>query len=68
MRKLSFKWGVHALHEHEVHTLETFIIIFWTQQGSVTAALASPASYYIISDAIYYRYWSPIDRGGALVE
>ena len=29
--------GGHVLCEKELHALETFITIFWTQWGSVTA-------------------------------
>ena len=68
MSELSYKWGVHALHVNECHTLKTFIIGFWAQRGSVTTAPAYSASDHIISDSICYCYCCPIYRGGILLE
>ena len=64
----SCKWGVHALCENELHTLETFIIVFWAERGYVTAAPAFPATDHVLRYYICSRYWRPIDRDGTLVE
>ena len=66
--EFSCKLVVHALREHELHTLETFIIRFWAHRGSVTMAPKFPASNNILSDAICSCYCHPIDRGDTLVE
>ena len=57
-----------ALHEHELHTLETFVVGFGAQQVSVTAVPTFSASDYILSYAMCSQYWHPVDRGGLLVE
>ena len=67
MGEFSCKWGVLDLCEHELHTLETFIIVFWEQQGYVTVAPAFSESGHILSGAICSRYWRPIGRSGTLV-
>ena len=48
----SLKRGVNALRGQEFHTLETFIICFWTQQVSVTAETTFLAIDHILSGAI----------------
>ena len=68
MYEFSCKWVVHALREHELHTLETFIIRLWAQHGYVTKATTFPESANIFCGSICSPYWRPINSGGTLVE
>ena len=63
----SCKWGVHSLHERELHNLDTFITVFRGKLVSVIAVTAFTASYHILGDAIFSRYCQPINRGGTLL-
>ena len=52
MSDFFYKQGVHVLCKHELHTLESFCVVVWTQWGYLAATPALPAINHFFSNDI----------------